>query len=319
MSIFSKGIAVNPNMTISQQLEQAKLDWTVEIANAVYQVGNGDFIRSDKTKIAYRSETLQELSHYGTTRNAYQNREIVETFNEFTQSNGLKIDRLGSLDGGKRVFCLSELPVEVNPIKAVGDITKAYLLLTESHIHGQGTLVSVYFDRLVCTNGMVRNVKELEKSTNHASSFNAERLTNMLEMAYNQVNKYEQDLKCFAETNITRQEAIGMLISNFGDAKLELSEQPKIIQVCLRLFDGQAKGGDMLTAYNTVYGLMQSVTEFTSHHVKETKTQTSSQLYGSSHLINNKMYNSLLSVYSSADIASGKVAKGKQLQTIRAW
>lgn len=121
-------------------------------------------------------------------------------FNTFCKDNDLTIDRLGSFNGGKKIFALTKLPIEIKPNKAVGDITEAYLVLTESHEHGVGTSVDLYTNRLICTNGMTRKVKQFTKTSNHATQFNTDKISNTLELAYSQTRELETNLATLANT-----------------------------------------------------------------------------------------------------------------------
>lgn len=104
-----------------------------------------------------------------------------------------------------------------------------------------------------------------------------------------------------------------MLIANFGDSKKTLEDQPKIVKTALNLFMGQGKGSDMLTAYNTAYGLLQAVTKYNTHHSKQTATSTSSLVYGTRAASNNKMYESLMAAYGSQSVISGTKPKSQTL------
>ena len=85
----------------------------------------------------------------------------------------------------------------------------------------------------------------------------------------------------------------------FGDSDKAVSEQPEIVQTCLRLFQSDAIGGDLLTSYHTAYGLLNSVTEYFNHHstVKSNENRFSSLLTGSMGKVQNKFQSQLVKAF----------------------
>jgi hypothetical protein len=177
----------------------------------------------------------------------------------------LKIDRIGCLKSGKELFAFTKLPIEID-VKQVGDITETHLMITESHECGRGLQIDLYFNRLVCTNGMTRPVRHRQQVINHVSAYNSDRITGILTRAIATVKEYENVSNRLADVTLTRQEAELHLIKAFGDPDKTPNEQPKIVQTCLKLFLGEGKGSDLLSAYNTAYGLLESVKEYINWH-----------------------------------------------------
>lgn len=108
------GIKVTPEMNLSEQLEAAGLHWTVKQSPYRY----GDYFQFEDTKntIAYRSDTGNVLGYFGPRRKPFQNKEIVEAFHDFCESSGdgLQIERLGCLNGGKSLFATALLNHQID-------------------------------------------------------------------------------------------------------------------------------------------------------------------------------------------------------------
>jgi phage/plasmid-like protein (TIGR03299 family) len=273
------GTPITSGMTIDDQLKTAGLDWTVELSPIRY----ADDCSTEEYLAAYRSDTQQMLSVYGKWRKPFQNHQILETFHTFCKQNDLQIDRIGCLKAGKELFAFCKLPIEID-VKKVGDITEAHLMIAESHECGRGLQIDLYFNRLVCTNGMTKSVRRSQQVINHVSKYNSDRIAGILTHALATVRDYENISNRLADVALTKQEAELHLIKAFGDPNKPLLEQPKIVQTCLKLFLGEGKGSDLLSAYNTAYGLLESVKEYINWHSPvrgSLETAFSSLCYGS--------------------------------------
>lgn len=264
MVTWHRGTAINiqPGTTVQQQLESAGLDWEVKLSPVFYGAE-----KEHKAPVfaAHRSDTNAFLDIYA-KRKPWQNAEIVETFNRFCDEAELPMTHLGSLEGGRMLYAAAKLPEMIAPAQAVGDLTEGYLLLEDSHLNGKGLSVSIYANRLVCTNGMKRPVRVGQQVIAHVGSFNPERIAIILDAARATLQQEQEQMTQLAGTGIDQSEAAMQLIAAFGEPGKPIDEQPRIVQTCLKLFGGLAKGATELSAYNTAYGLLHSVTEYYNHH-----------------------------------------------------
>jgi len=272
------GIEISSSMTLDQQLEEAGLNWTVKTSPITY--GDRPYKTTD-FNMAYRSDTGLPLDVYGSQRKPFQNRDILELFHNFCELNDLTIERLGSIKNGLELFAIARLPVQLD-VKKVGDISDIYLLINESHKLGRGLKVDLFFNRLVCTNGMVKSVNMLTGIINHNAEFNQAKITGVLGQAMDVIKDQQQISEDLAEVPMSTQEAQLHLIKAFGNPDKQLAEQPKIIQTCLRLFNGDGQGSGYLTTYNTAYGLLEAVKEGINWYSskRDNNTVFSSLCYG---------------------------------------
>jgi phage/plasmid-like protein (TIGR03299 family) len=288
------GVEVQEGATVDEQITAARLDWTVETGTIYY--GNGK--ATDDHRIAYRSDTQAPLSIYGKSRQPFQNRQILETFNAFCDANNLQINRVGSMNGGKNIFAFTKLPIAIDT-KNVGDITEAHLLINESHECGNGLQIDLFLNRLVCTNGMTRSVTQ-GATIGHTSVFNPTKVTQYLVKALAQVNEYKETTEHLAEISMSRYEAEMHLIKAFGDPSKTFDEQPAIVRTCYKLFMGEGKGSNYLSAYNTAYGLLESVKEYINWHSPtrgSVEASFSSLCYGSRKSKQDSFMKQLVSVH----------------------
>jgi hypothetical protein len=297
MTNWHRGTAtlIQAGMTVEDQLRAASLNWDVKLSSVFY---GSEKEHKAPVFAAYRSDNNAFFDIY-TRRKPWQNGEIVETFNRFCDGANLPITHLGSLEGGKTIYAAARLPQEIAPTQSRGDLTEAYLMLEESHANGHGLQVWLYFNRLICTNGMRRPVRNAQDVTDliegralnrrsikdrlkviaHVGAFDSSRIENILQAAITTVELEQELTTKLAAVSIDKAEATLQLIAAFGEPGRPVDEQPQIVQTCLKLFNGQGKGSNELSAYNTAYGLLHSVTEYYNHHA--VKRGTASQQFQS--------------------------------------
>jgi hypothetical protein len=124
-------------------------------------------------------------------------------------------------------------------------------------------------------------------------------LDQQLEAAKTNFRELGKTSQRLAETQMTIEEATMHLINAFGDPLKKVEEQPKVVQTCLNLFRGQAKGSELLSAYNTAWGLLNSVTEYYNHHARVVDSQShlNSLWMGGKAQKQQQFMNQLVSVY----------------------
>jgi phage/plasmid-like protein (TIGR03299 family) len=261
------GVEIDPCTNLDEQLEAAGLAWRVEQSSYCYGP-SFEFEDTDNT-IAYRSDTGAVLGYFGPYRKVFQNREVLEAFHAFVgnSGDGLQIERLGCLNGGKSLFATARLKHDID-VKKVGDVLETRLLLTEHHVSGRALQVRLYFNRLICTNGMTTLVKVAGRTLNHMQEFNADSVREYLEEAYQNIAKRESVLNRLAEVSVSDAEARMHLVKAFGSTEFDWEDQPKAVQTCYRLFKGEGFGSEKLSAFQTLFGLHEAVSEYQNWHMR---------------------------------------------------
>jgi hypothetical protein len=255
-------VSVNSSMSIDEMLIRAGLDWDVVTGPMLY---GPNLDLQAPVQAARRADNNVFIDVYD-KRNPWQNRQILNVFNDFCTRAGLEIDYIGFIPTDWKLFAAAKLG-EFSPPQAVGDITEGYLLLTDSHKCRNGLSGSLWLNRLACTNGMRRGIQqENRKIISHIGKFNDHKVTQVLDAVWNTFDQEKQQVATLANVEMTYREAQLLLIKEFGDASKAWDEQPKIVQTVLQLFDGKAQGSDSLAFYNTAYGLLQSVIEHQNYY-----------------------------------------------------
>lgn len=294
---YGTGIEIGADATIDEMLDIAGLNWNVEVSPVSF--GHFNEYRDNTKKAAYRSDTGELIDIYGELRQPNQNRAMLTMFDQFLKKADLNIDFVGSTQKGANIYASAKLPetFDINP-KEVGDITKARLVISDSHLNGVGLTVSVWYNRLVCTNGMSTKVSQDIGIIHHSGIIQSATVDRVLSHALQSVKIKRDVYDVLSDRPISTEQAVTMLIASFGDTEKAVSEQPEIVQTCLRLFQADAIGGEYLTAYQTAYGLLQSVTEFYNHHSKvKTNENRFSSMFSSVGSIQNKFERQLVSTF----------------------
>ena len=116
-----------------------------------------------------------------------------------------------------------------------------------------------------------------------------------LENAESSFNSFKETADRLTETPLDYIEAQAMLIKEFGYPNLPIAEQPKIVQTVLNLFNGQGEGSDLLTSYNTAWGLLNGLTSYYSHsQYSRSQDRFNSLIQGTAYTNTKKLQNSLL-------------------------
>ena len=252
-------------MSVDEQLQATDLDW--EVLTSPFKYGDSFQYCQGDTTVAYRGDNGMYISTYA-DRQPWQNRQIVETFNVFCQTAGLEMTHLGALKEGRILLAGAQFPYTTD-LKGSGDKTDYYLLLSDSHLNGKGLTVSLYSNRVICTNGQNIIVRDRGLALSHTTDFDKAkpRIERLLDSVLDVIRKKEQQNEHLAETVMTIEEATLLLINAFGVPGEPVEQQPRVVKTCLRLFQGEAEGGNLLTAFKTSYGLLHAVVEYYNWHV----------------------------------------------------
>lgn len=259
------GYDVSKCQSVDDQLRNADLQWTIELSNISY--GEDNKYSTKQFKLAYRSDNKKPLAVYGPKRHPFQNRDVITRFNKFCQVNNLKISRLAAINDGRDIIAIASLPWGMD-VKNSHDDFRSYMILKESHRNGNGLNIITITERIVCMNMM--NSAGVRYNISHASAQNVDKIHDVMQDAINNLKKFKQESEALANSKMDDADALAILIANFGDPELPVNEQPDTIMNIFDLYKGGGLGSDKLSAFNTAYGLLESVKEYICwNHVRD--------------------------------------------------
>lgn len=164
------GEYVTDDLSIEQWLRKAEIDWNVEKVPMFTQLPTGEFIPAKGSFALRRDSDNSVLDVVGHQYNPIQNSEAVEFFREFADAAEIRIETLGSLQGGRRVWALARLQED---FRVGGDILHSYVLLSNPHIHGETFRIFSTPVRVVCMNTLRQAIKaQGGYYLNHKREFN---------------------------------------------------------------------------------------------------------------------------------------------------
>jgi hypothetical protein len=268
------GCTVTPGMGVLEQLKAIDLNWSPEVSPIRY--GDRFQFKTQSQNVLYRPSDGQFMGvvpkgWYDANQSFAS---ILDTFNTFCSESGLSLERVGKIEkytqGEDRqlvlkLFAIANLNEQFQ--LAGDDIVTGKLLLVAPYLYGQGYQVKLMSIRHVCTNGLNMPVKIGSKVINHIGMTTG-KIQRVLEASKMGFVQHKKQAELLSETPLTKEEAMMMLIAQFGFPKKSIDEQPRVVRTCLKMFErGSFIGGDLLSSFNTAWGLLQTVTEYYNHRL----------------------------------------------------
>jgi phage/plasmid-like protein (TIGR03299 family) len=185
------GTKVPADLTPTQMLEAAGLNWTVEKIPAFANVGGKNVAVGQSALV--RSMDNKILDVVSDDWNPVQNQEAFEFFNEFVSAGDMEMHTAGSLKGGNIVWGLAKVKESFELFK--GDQIDSYLLFSNFHKYGYSTDVRFTPIRVVCNNTLTLSLNssvERMAKISHRKVFDPSNVKDMLGIATNKLAKYKE-------------------------------------------------------------------------------------------------------------------------------
>ena len=264
MKTLKSGTDVSKLDNLDDMLEAAELNWDV-VVNSLRYGAFGEY-EAPNTYGAYRSDNNEFIDVYK-SRKAVSNKDALVLFDTMLKAYDptYRVDSLGEVRDGKNIYMSSKLPITIAPTKQKGDITEISIIMTNSHLNGVGGSISLYYERLVCTNGMTRPVKN-SISIGHSNKF-AENCLNSFNGVIELIKQKQEIVDLLYSSKITEYEAEDIIMSVFGK-KSEDDEQTQsqIVTDILNMYEDNSFIGSDMVEPQTGYALLNCATEYMSHY-----------------------------------------------------
>ena len=200
------GVKVPADLTPTQMLDAAGLNWSVEkvpayakIAGKQVAVGQSALVRSTDNSI---------LDVVSDDWNPVQNEEAFDFFNEFVAAGDMEMHTAGSLKNGTIVWGLAKVKESFELFK--GDKIDSYLLFSNFHRYGFSTDDRFTPIRVVCnytlTLSLNSSVERMAKIS-HRKVFDPSNVKEMLGIATHKLAKYK-DMASFLGSKPAKEEDI---------------------------------------------------------------------------------------------------------------
>jgi phage/plasmid-like protein (TIGR03299 family) len=148
------GEAVEDNMTPTQMLKAASLDWKVEKRPLFFNAkekGAKQVEVPDKFALV-RATDDQVLSIVGSVYKPVQNEQVMDFFKKFTKAGHMTMETAGSLQNGQYIWALARVGKEIYVDAKKKDEVRPYLLISQPHVIGKAMVIQYTPIRVVCWN-----------------------------------------------------------------------------------------------------------------------------------------------------------------------
>lgn len=250
--------------------QQAGMNWRIEESPVRFIAGPNGYLGEihsyPENKVLYRSDNKTPLSVVSQRYKVVQPEEILEFYRDLTEKSGFELETAGVLKGGKKLWALAKTG-QSGTLKNV-DETKAYVLLATACDGSMATTAQFTSVRVVCNNtlAVALNGQATAIKVRHNTQFDAQLVKQQLGISVSAWDEYMYQLKQLSERKVNARDVTAFLeavYSDTGDSQGVINE--RAISRSLELFEGRGMGANLVTAKNTAYGLLNSVTEYVDH------------------------------------------------------
>jgi uncharacterized membrane protein len=242
------GEALPPDQDIETWVQAARLDWEIEMLPVNYQMGGRNHVMRDRFVLA-RSDTQAALSVVSGDYRVVQPKEVLEFYRDLVEERHYKLETAGALDGGRTVWASCDKSL--------------------------ATTVTFTSIRVVCQNTLnfaVRDMKSESRRSikvNHSRRFDPEQIKKDLGLMDDSWDKFKRQLTPMAGKQMSDRDAEQFFQALFQSEKErkeeKISDQKRKEVMQLMSFYRHARGQDLPTAKNTLWGAVSAVTYYVDH------------------------------------------------------
>lgn len=252
-------------------LNKTKLNWGVKLAPITYEI-NGEYYPTKDNKMIVREDKPSvNFGPCGSRWTPLQNEGVLSSMLKFVdESEGkLTLERVGSFKQGKSIWALASSNNEFE--LPGGDKVTGNILLINHHTVGKGLQVKLLTWRQVCSNGLTLPVYIKNQVLAHTANLTNTRVNDILNQTFETFGDFEVNAELLSKNSLSLKKVYTFVISNFGridklnladPTKSDLDEQPKAVKQIINLYLGEAKGSELISSYNTNWGLLNAITQW---------------------------------------------------------
>ena len=186
------GVSVIDDLTPSQMLEKAGLNWTVDKVPA-YIDYNGEKLDTGKQALV-RSSDSRVLTMISEDWEPVQNETAFEFFNDFITAGDMQMHTAGSLKQGNMVWALAKVKDSFSLFKGK-DTVESYLLFSNPHEYGKSIDIRFTPIRVVCNNTLTLSLNQksdMMVRLNHCRAFDGDMVKRTMGIAKNKLSQYKE-------------------------------------------------------------------------------------------------------------------------------
>lgn len=273
------GVKVSNDLTPSQMMQKAGLDWTVEKQDMF--IDNG--VKIPNRQALVRSSDSSIMDIVGKDWNPVQNEEAFEFFSEYVLAGDMEMNTAGALFGGSKIWALAKVKDSFDVLP--GDQIDSYLLFSNPHQYGKSIDVRFTPIRVVCNNTLSMSLAGQGVNAvkvNHRSEFNPEMVKDQLGIASSKFAQYKEVAQFLASKKFSVDSMLEFYSSVFPHASRKtptsVSELSKPAKGCHEVLETQP-GAEY--AEGSFWQLVNSLTFYVDHQAgRSTDNRLNSAWFG---------------------------------------
>lgn len=162
--------------------------------------------------VVYRDDTKEAMTVASTRYQITQPREVAETFRALCEAGNLTMHTMGSLQNGRKFWCLAKIN-DVNDL-SVSDTDKLelYTLIASSSDRSLSTIGKYTSVRVVCNNTLDLSLNANNGGTTiripHSTKFDAAKFREQMGLTQERVDQVQESIRKLHKTPISRDDAI---------------------------------------------------------------------------------------------------------------
>jgi len=228
----------------------------------------GNLKKLDDKVVLFRNDTGAALGVVSDSYKVVQPAEVLEFFREWADKGGVTIESAGVLFGGKRYFATAKLGDAVS-VDGGRDRIVPYALLSTSADGSLATECRWTTVRTVCNNTLSIALKgKAAFKVSHRSVFNPDDARDAVEAANEEFSAFMQAARSLANIKMEQDIAEAMTVKLLMKSSEEVARESAAFSKIMALFNGEGKGSNLESSYQTAWGFLNAVTEYADHHVR---------------------------------------------------
>jgi phage/plasmid-like protein (TIGR03299 family) len=200
------GKPVPADLTPTQMLEAAQLDWSV-VKVPLFAERNGKRLPTSRSALV-RDRDDRVLDVISNDWEPVQNAEAFGFFHDWVMAGDMEMNTAGSLRGGRMIWALAK--IKDGAFDAVkGDKVESFLLFSNPHQYGRSIEVRATNIRVVCNNTLTYALSKKANSMirlNHSRKFDAEMVKETLGFTKANTEIYKERSRFLATKHCTKEQ-----------------------------------------------------------------------------------------------------------------
>lgn len=270
------------NQLASQQplevwAKQAGLDFQIKetpVRFMTESVGSlGAIMSYPEHKVLFRSDSNAPLSVVSQRYKVVQPREILEFYRDLTEISGYELETAGVLKGGRTIWALARTGQSCS-LKG-NDVNNAYVLLATGCDGTLATTAQFTSIRVVCNNTLAVALAGSSGAVKvrHSTTFDPAAVKAQLGISVTSWDNFMYQMKTLSERKVKTTEAFNYFLRVFSDpSNPAVLTNERAMTKAMSLYEGQGRGAELASSKGTVFGLLNSVTEYVDHESRARST-----------------------------------------------